>query len=162
MASPAVQTTANSASATSLLVTMTSRSHAHLGVLARLASLGPAGRAIGALDQNHDGHLDPNEIALFARTQGLDVSEATEEFSRLDADGDGLLDAHELSGVLGSGKTAMPAEMEQGAQMTFKEAPTALAQPSAQIELTPFGKAPEAQVMAATPHTHTGHTSVSA
>jgi len=141
---------------------MTSRSHAHLGVLARLASLGPAGRAIGALDQNHDGRLDQSEIALFARTQGLDVSEATAEFIRLDADGDGMLDAHELSGVLGSGQSAMPAPMEPSEQVTFKDAPAAPAQPSAQMELTPLGKAPEAQVMAATPHAHTEHRSVSA
>jgi len=143
----------------------TSRSQPRSNILSRLASLDPAWRTIGALDQNQDGRLDASEIAHYAHTQGVDTSKITQDFAGLDGNGDGLLDANELSGILGAGMSAAPATMEQVASVPPHGAPAAstfFAQPVTQLELAPSARPPAppiAQVVAMTqPLTHTKST----
>jgi len=62
------------------------------------------------LDTNRDGMVDPSEIQAFATSQGLDSASASQEFASIDINGDGTLDAEELSHAI-SEPPASPAEM---------------------------------------------------
>lgn len=67
----------------------------------RFSPKDPAAHTLLALDTNHDGRIDPDEVASFARSQGLDAEAATQEFSSIDVNGDGVLDSTELTSALG-------------------------------------------------------------
>jgi hypothetical protein len=54
------------------------------------------------LDSNNDFKVDLGEMLAFAYKEGLDEAFATDDFSTLDKNGDGVLDAAELLQVLGA------------------------------------------------------------
>lgn len=68
----------------------------------------PAARTLLSLDTNHDHSVDQQEIANFALSQGLDAASAELEFSSIDTNGDGVLDATELKNVLGANPSSEP------------------------------------------------------
>lgn len=82
----------------------------------------PAARTLLALDTNHDGRIDPDEVAIFARSQGLDAEAATQEFSSIDANGDGTLDSVELQQVLGSPPAALASQSQSAATASVDSA----------------------------------------
>lgn len=53
-----------------------------------------------ALDSDHSGMVSFEEVKQFAKAQGLDELETTQEFKELDTDGDGQLGAEEISRTL--------------------------------------------------------------
>jgi hypothetical protein len=69
----------------------------------------PGARTLVALDTNSDGRIDPQEIASFARSNNMDAAAATQEFSSIDVNGDGVLDTSELQQVFGTGVQATAA-----------------------------------------------------
>jgi len=98
---------AHSSDGTSLLQRGASRQRTFAGL--RFSPKDPAARTLLALDTNHDGTIDPNEIEAFALAQGLDSRTATQEFSSIDTNDDGVLDSAELKQVLGpEGLAAAP------------------------------------------------------
>lgn len=60
-----------------------------------------AQRTLMTLDTNHDGVVDPKEVAAFATSQGLNAASVTKEFMDIDTNGDGRLDADEIARALG-------------------------------------------------------------
>jgi len=68
----------------------------------RYSAQDPAARTLLTLDKNRDGRIDPSEVEAFAKQQGLDAASATQEFSSIDQNGDGVLDSQELMQVLGT------------------------------------------------------------
>jgi len=66
----------------------------------------PAAQAINTLDANHDGAIQPEEVAQFAASQGLDVSMVRQEFAGLDSNGDGMLSTEEVGVALRGAYTA--------------------------------------------------------
>lgn len=101
--------------AASSLLHQSSRTHLRAKSFAglRFSPQDPAARTLLALDTNHDGRIDPPEIAVFAKAQGLDAEAATEEFSSIDVDGNGVLDSSELQQALGSSPPASLAAAKQ-------------------------------------------------
>jgi hypothetical protein len=89
--------------ASSLLQRAASRHRAFAGL--RYSPQDPAARTLLTLDTNNDGNIDPDEVAAFARSQGLDAASATQEFSSIDGNGDGVLDSVELQQVLAGSTT---------------------------------------------------------
>lgn len=75
-----------------------------------------ASRTLATLDSNHDGRVDPSEVAQFAASQGLDAETATKEFASLDSNGDGVLEMSELAVALGDGSDEQPEAPEQTMQ----------------------------------------------
>jgi hypothetical protein len=65
-----------------------------------------AARTLRTLDTNHDGLVEPSEVRAFAQLQGLDVAAATKEYAGVDLNGDGNLDADELSLALSGSPTS--------------------------------------------------------
>lgn len=123
--------------ASSLLQRGASRQRSFAGF--RYSPQDPAARTLLTLDTNHDGRIDPSEVAAFARSQDLDSAAATEEFASIDLNGDGTLDSVELTQVLG------PSSPTAGAQVapvnlrtvttpadTVKEEPPVASSPLAQ------------------------------
>jgi len=98
--------------ASSLLQRAASRHRAFAGL--RYSPQDPAARTLLTLDTNNDGNIDPDEVAAFARSQGLDAASATQEFSSIDGNGDGVLDSVELQQVL-AGSTTESASTEAAA-----------------------------------------------
>merc|ERR1719378_1462819 len=86
--------------ASSLLQRGASRQRSFAGL--RYSPQDPAARTLLALDTNSDGRIDPSEVAAFAKSQDLDAAAATQEFSSIDVNGDGVLDSQELQKVLGA------------------------------------------------------------
>lgn len=72
-----------------------------------------ASRTLLTLDTNHDGHVDQNEVAQFAQSQGLDAQTAAQELSGLDRNGDGVLELSELAAALGNGAEEQAEAPEQ-------------------------------------------------
>lgn len=91
--------------ASSLLQRVATRQRSFVSL--RYSPQDPAARTLLTLDTNHDGSIDPNEVAAFAHLQGLDSAAATEEFSSIDTNGDGVLDSIELQKVLGTPSTEL-------------------------------------------------------
>lgn len=110
----------------------------------------PAARTLLALDTNHDGRIDPDEIATFAHSQGLDAEAATQEFSSIDANGDGVLDSTELQKVLGVSPAAKLGSADE-ASRAVSASPSAAAafsydgEISAAAEDTPTPKAKDGE-----------------
>lgn len=141
--------------AASLLQRSRQRSFAGL----RYSPQDPAARTILTLDTNHDGRIDSSEIAAFARSQGLDASAATEEFSSIDSNSDGTLDSKELQQVLGSATAPEPTELTsqevtvvqpnapQTMPVSLQSAPTESAKPQVEVE-APLNAAPSAALEA--------------
>jgi hypothetical protein len=65
----------------------------------------PVAQTLLTLDTDRNGRIEPNEIAAFARNQGMDAAAATQEFSSIDTNGDGVLDSAELGRALGTPDT---------------------------------------------------------
>jgi len=86
---------------TTLSVMLRSQARVHRMLNRASPDASAAARTLQTLDTNHDGKVDPQEVAAFARTQGLDPEAVTKEFASLDKDGDGVLNAEELSVALG-------------------------------------------------------------
>lgn len=82
-------------------------------------------RTLATLDSNADGVVTPDEIKKFALLQGLDGAAVVEEFSGLDSNGDGTLDAKEIAAVLNaeSGEVPDTAPLQAEASVA-KEAPS--------------------------------------
>jgi len=57
-------------------------------------------RILLSLDRNGDQRVDRDEISAFAASQGMDDSQAAQEFAAFDSNGDGLLSAEELAGSM--------------------------------------------------------------
>ncbi|MBN6037816.1 EF-hand domain-containing protein [Amycolatopsis sp. 195334CR] len=51
---------------------------------------------IGMCDDNHDGHIDGDEFAIWLGALGVEQEEARTAFARIDSSGDGLLSTAEL------------------------------------------------------------------
>lgn len=84
-----------------------------------------AGRTLMALDTNHDGFVDPKEVAEFARIQGLDAVAVTQEFMNIDKNADGRLAMDEIASALdGNGQGV-------GAQVPVDKQASALQEESA-------------------------------
>mmetsp|Transcript_51763 Transcript_51763/g.138550 ORF Transcript_51763/g.138550 Transcript_51763/m.138550 type:complete len:249 (-) Transcript_51763:66-812(-) len=64
--------------------------------------------AIQALDTDGSGKVEREEIAAFARSQGLSADDVREEFKSLDTNGDGELEASEISRTLADEKKPEP------------------------------------------------------
>jgi len=101
----------------------------------------PAARSILALDKNKDGRISPDEITMFANAQGLDAESAKQEFSGIDANNDGVLDAKEIVAVLG-----VDAEVSSPPQQAAPQEP-------AQLPAAKAAKAAEADAWASAPAT---------
>lgn len=114
----------------SLLQRSSSRQRTFAGF--RYSPQDPAARTLLTLDTNHDGRIDPSEVAAFARSQDLDAAAATKEFSSIDANGDGVLDSVELQQVLGAAtqQAAIEAAPAKVAVATQVEAAKEAARPS--------------------------------
>lgn len=72
-----------------------------------------AAQSILTLDRNHDGTIDKEEVAAFAKQQGFDIAVVTQEFSGLDANGDGNLDTKEIQAALGMGVVEPQVQQQQ-------------------------------------------------
>jgi len=83
-------------------------------------------RTLATLDSNSDGVVTPDEIQKFALLQGLDGAAVVEEFSGLDLNGDGNLDAQEIATVLN-------AEADDASAATPQMTPLQAQAPTAQI-----------------------------
>lgn len=62
---------------------------------------------IRAFDRNGNGKVDPFEIAILAQSQGLSNDDVLGDFDEIDTNGDGELDASEISSILGVAKPAV-------------------------------------------------------
>ncbi|MGC7099985.1 EF-hand domain-containing protein [Amycolatopsis lurida] len=59
--------------------------------------MGPVVEAVvGMCDDNHDGHIDGNEFAIWLGALGVERDEARTAFEQIDSSGDGLLSTEEL------------------------------------------------------------------
>jgi hypothetical protein len=65
----------------------------------------PVAQTLLTLDTDRNGRIEPFEIAAYASAQGMDPAAATEEFSSIDSNGDGVLDSMELQRALGTATT---------------------------------------------------------
>lgn len=111
------------AAGASLLQRSASRQRSFAGL--RYSPQDPAARTLLALDTNSDGRIDPSEVAAFAKAQDLDAAAATQEFSSIDVNGDGVLDSEELQKVLGASAAASPTQLAETAASPAKAAPAA-------------------------------------
>jgi hypothetical protein len=59
--------------------------------------------AIRALDTDHSGKVEKSEVEAFAKSQGLSAAEVRAEFADLDTNGNGELEADEISNTLNQG-----------------------------------------------------------
>lgn len=97
----------------------------------REAPVADAQRTLQTLDTNHDGFVDRAEVAAFALSQGLEAQAATADFARLDANGDGVLDASELSGAFGGADSSeQPVPMATPVKTTSSVSPSVAAKGS--------------------------------
>jgi len=119
---------------TSLLQRSAARQRSFSGL--RYSPQDPAARTLLTLDTNHDGRIDPNEIARFAKKQGLDPAAATQEFSSIDSNGDRELDSLELQRVLG-GSSLQQAQVQEVAVDKLQAAPVKLRTSPAEPETEP-------------------------
>jgi len=111
--------------ASSLLQRVATRQRSFVGL--RYSPQDPAARTLLTLDTNHDVSIDPNEVAAFAHLQGLDAAAATEEFSSIDTNSDGVLDSTELQKVLGAPSTELASkEVTVEAPMAAQATPVRL------------------------------------
>jgi len=67
-----------------------------------------AARAMLALDSDSDGKVSSDELTAYGKSNGIDSATSASEFTALDLNSDGSLDASEIAGVLGEEKTAQP------------------------------------------------------
>jgi len=80
--------------------------------------------AIAALDTDHSGKVERNEVEAFARAQGLNEEDVKGEFAALDSNGDGLLSEDEISRTLAQ---------RTGAPSTIAASPPSAASPPTTI-----------------------------
>jgi len=104
------------------------------------ASDGSATReAIEALDTDHSGRVERAEVEAFAKSQGLNADDVRAEFKDLDTNGDGELEADEISNTLADpeGAADTPAAAPAAAAAPAKAAaPVAVAAPAAAAPVT--------------------------
>lgn len=125
------------ASKSSLLQRSATRQRSFAGL--KYSPQDPAARTLLTLDTNQDGKIDPNEVAAFAKAQGLDTAAATQEFSNIDLNGDGTLDSNELQKVLAPTADAAAAQTLTQVQPPKVEPPVVA---SSQVALQPAVEPP--------------------
>jgi len=81
-----------------------------------LARAGAASSGRGALDDvmasldaDKSGVIEPSEVEAFARSQGMSLADAKKEFSSLDTNHDGVLQAEEIRGLVDADAAAATA-----------------------------------------------------
>jgi len=124
----------------------------HLSSKAASAGDDTARRTLQALDSNHDGRVEPKEVTAFATAHKLDATSIAEEFSSIDLNGDGTLDAQEIDTALGS-KSASKQQGKADSQAAVAQtAPAANASPAAQtpaaVQTQAVQPSPAAQALA--------------
>jgi hypothetical protein len=116
------------------------------------------------LDVNHDGVVDQEEVATFARAQGLDIASVTQEFSEIDRNADGRLDASEISQALAIEAAGAATEVPTSVSGQATSTPQAAAAATSALNSASAHAAsiPHAAVVGATPPTQAAAADTSA
>lgn len=85
----------------------------------RYLSPDAAMQAIAALDTDHSGKVERAEMEAFALSQGLTTEDVKAEFASLDTNGDGELEADEISNTLHDAKVSSKVPAVQSQKHSF-------------------------------------------
>eukprot|EP00440_Ansanella_granifera_P065330 gb/GFBE01070848.1/.p2 GENE.gb/GFBE01070848.1/~~gb/GFBE01070848.1/.p2 ORF type:complete len:281 (-),score=111.08 gb/GFBE01070848.1/:91-933(-) len=132
-------------------------------VQARKKAISAAEEALQALDLDHSGKVERNELQAFAQSKGLTLEQVNEEFKSIDLNGNGELEASEIRQALSpddeDARPAAPLQQQQQAlqqqpllqqQQPLQQQPLQVQQQPALIEQEEVAPAPVAQPAALT------------